>query len=162
MIVSETYDDLLSTQSTLSGLQNLASGFATLAGGLVNYNALKTQNNFRKLEAQSAQINTLEQINLLRQRYLNAVGMAGTNQARRNLKISSGNFRDNLEASSKALGADIQTMNRRTNLNINDLNASIQVNRYGLKSDLARSIYHGLDAGFTGFMDLYPLIDEPK
>jgi len=162
MIVSETYDDLLGTQSTLSGIQSLASGFATLAGGLVNYNALKTQNNFKILEAQNARINTLEQINLLRQRYLEAVGRAGANQAYRNLKISSGNFRDNLEASSKALGTDIQTMNRRTNLNINDLNTSLQVNRYGLKADLARSIYRGLESGLNGFMDLYPLTDEQK
>ena len=161
MIVSETYDDLLGTQSTLSGFQNLASGFATLAGGLVNYNALKTQNNFKSLEAQNVRINTMEQINLLRQRYLNAVGMASSGQARRNLRISSGNLRDNLETSAKALGTDIQTMNRRTDLNINDLNASMQVNRYGLKADLARSIYQGLNTGLNGFMDLYPLVDEP-
>lgn len=99
---------LISYQLKSSGVKSMASGFADIANGYINYTALRTESGFLKNQADAVELAAKEQANNLRSEFIEAVGNANYDAARRGVKVTSANLWDNLERSSIDVNSDIR------------------------------------------------------
>lgn len=147
---SET-SGFISTQMKLSGLQSMASGFADIANGYINYGALKTEANNLDLQAESIEIQAQEAANNLRRQFIGAVGSATYNAAARGVKVTSANLQDNIQRSSGELSEDIQKNKENARMQADNLRLQAKLTRRNAKTARVSGFLSGISGIAGGF-----------
>jgi hypothetical protein len=90
----------------------------------INYNMLKDISSYQELEAQSLELKVEEEVNLLRENFIQSVGTYQTNTAKRGFKVGEGSSAQNVEMSAQNLGKDIQKAKTSVDLKAEQLRRS--------------------------------------
>ena len=128
---------------TKSSMEYAASGFSKMAGGIINYNALKADAAQLKTEANSIELQAKERANMIRQQFIEAAGAYQLNAAQRGISIGSMSVRDNLEHSAGAMGEDIRKMEKSAELKANALRSQAKIAKIRGKYGMLQSFVEG-------------------
>lgn len=146
-MADQDYDYLLKSaqrEYKMSALEYGASGFSQIAGGIINYGALRTDASQLKTEAASIELQAKERANLIREQFIEAMGAYQMNAAQRGVSVGSMSVRDNIENSAVNLGKDIAKAERNATMQANALRAQAKIakirGKYSMISDIASGI----------------------
>jgi hypothetical protein len=89
-----------------------ASAIANSIGSVINFSLLNQQAKFSALQAGQAELTAQQNINQMREQFLENVSKLQYGAARRGIKVNSGSVQSNMETSAKNLGDDIGTVQR--------------------------------------------------
>ena len=103
-----------------------ASALAGMANSLIDYNRLKTENAFSKVQASQIELQAQQQMNQLREQFNNSIGNYQYNAAARGVKA--GSLNSTLEKSAKNLGQDMNTINTNARFKTDGLRAQARIN----------------------------------
>lgn len=133
----------------------LASSFSSLAGGLIDYAALRTDVGNLNIQAGNVELQAKQRANQLRQQFIESAGNYMFGAAQRGIAVQSGSVQANLQRSSEALGKDIQTMSQNASLQASALRTQAKIakikGRAGLVSSAAQTI-SGVALNTAGLM----------
>ena len=132
---------LIKSQLYSSSAKSLTSGFADIANGLINYSSMKVEAGFMGNQADSIELQASEQANAIRDEFIGAVGNANYDAARRGVKVSSANVRDNINNSAASLDKDTRKLEE---------NAASQARMVRMQAKLKKR--QAKTAMFTGLM----------
>lgn len=136
----------------LSGMQSMASGFADMANGYINYGALKEAGNLQ-IQAESIELQAKQQANNLRRQFIGAVGDATYNAAARGVKVTSANLQDNIQRSSGELSEDIRKSNLNAQMKADNLRSQAKLMKRNAKTSLVSGFLKGISGVATGYSD---------
>lgn len=134
-----------------SAVEYAASGFSKIAGGIINYNALKADAAQLKTEANSIELQAKERANMIRQQFIEAAGAYQLNAAQRGISIGSMSVRDNLEHSAGAMGEDIRKMEKSAELKANALRSQAKIAKIRGKYGMLQSFVEGANDIYKSF-----------
>lgn len=143
------YNNLLNTAKSNATKSNILSGagmLAEISGSVINYNALKTQNAYNKVQASQIELQAQQQMNQLREQFNNAVGNYQYNAATRGVKA--GGLNSTLEMSAKNLGEDMKIINNNSRFKSDALRTQARINNRMANAQLLSSI--GVSIGEFG------------
>lgn len=78
----------------------------------INYGYLKDVANYKELQAEALEAQVQEQVNLIRQQFIENIGAYEAQAAQRGVKVGEGSARLNVEKSAMELGKDVQTADK--------------------------------------------------
>lgn len=128
----------------MSAYMGGASAFSQLMSGYMNYNALKTEASGLKVQASNIELQAQQRANMLREQFVQSVGAYQMNAAQRGISVGSGSVRSNMENSSVALGKDISTIKKSSQLQANALRGQASIMKMRAKSALGQGITNSL------------------
>lgn len=137
---------LISFQLKSSGIKSMTSGFADIANGYINYTALNTESGFLRNQADAVELAAKEEANLLREEFIGAVGNATYDAARRGVKVTSANLRDNIQRSSIDVNSDI----RKQEENASSQARMMRLRAKNMKRTAKSSLVSGILGGAAG------------
>lgn len=129
-----------------AGLQSLASGFAQVAGGAVNYNALRTDAYGLGVQADSVELQAEQQANLLREQFIGAMGNALYGSTRRGVRASSNFVSDNIARSSEDLGKDIALNQKNARMQADALRSQAKIMKRRGKAQMVGAAMSGISS----------------
>lgn len=127
-----------------SSYEYAASGFSKIAGGYINYGALKADAAQLQTEAKSIELQAKERANIIRQQFIEAAGAYQMNAAQRGISVGSMSVRSNLENSAIDMGKDIAKMDRSARLKANALRAQAKIAKIGGKYGMIADAFQGI------------------
>lgn len=127
-----------------SAAEYAASSFSKLAGGIINYNALKADAAQLKTEASNIELQAKERANILRQQFVEAMGAYQMNAAQRGISVGSMNVRSNIEGSAMSMGEDIAKAERNAAMKASALRTQAKIQKIRGKYQMFQSI---IDSG---------------
>lgn len=142
---------LISDRLKISGMQSMASGFADIANGFINYGALKTEANNLDLQADSIELQAQEAANNLRRQFIGAIGDATYNAAARGVKVTSANLQDNIQRSSGELSEDIRKNKESAKMQANNLRLQADITRRNAKTARVSGFLNGISGIASGY-----------
>jgi hypothetical protein len=123
-------------QYTVAGFDYSMAGFAEIAAGFLSEGSNRTKAQQYGLKADSLDINAdsielaaAETANMLRQKYLGAVGNAQYSAAARGVMVDSGSVRANLERSGENLSEDISKIGRNADMKAKTMRSNARLAR---------------------------------
>lgn len=138
-----------------SGLSNFAAAFAQMAGGYMNYRALRMNASELKLQANNIELQAQERANQLREQFISAVGSYQMGAAQRGVSVGSGSVRNNIESSAMSLGSDISTMKKSAQLQAKALRTQAKVSKLQAKSAVVSGTLKGIGSIGKGIENMY-------
>ena len=136
-------------------MSNFAAAFAQMAGGYMNYRALRMNASELKLQANNIELQAQERANQLREQFISAVGSYQMGAAQRGVSVGSGSVRNNIESSAMSLGNDISKIKKSSQLQANALRAQAKVSKLQAKSAAVSGVLDGVNSIGKGIMNLY-------
>lgn len=128
----------------LGSFKSIASGFGTIAGGLINYDVLSAQAALNGTSAAEVGLQAAQQANQLRQNFLDSLGNLQYSAARRGISSESGSIVSNIERSSEALGKDISSLQTSAELRASAIKAQQEVQIAMAEAQRNTSLFGGL------------------
>lgn len=107
--------------SNLMGATSKAVDFFTPN---INVSLLMDTARYRELQADSIQLKVEQEVNLIREQFLQSVGAYKVQGARRGFKVGEGSINQNIEMSAGNLGEDIQIARENANTKATQLKRS--------------------------------------
>lgn len=126
-----------------SALKYGASGFSKIAGGFINYGALKTDAAQLRTQATSIEQQARERANLIREQFVEAMGAYQMNAAQRGISVGSMSVRSNLENSAVNLSKDIAKDKRNARMKANALRTQAKIAKIQGKYDMFNQFVEG-------------------
>jgi hypothetical protein len=144
--------DMASTDYKLSSLAGGASAFAQMAGGMMDYSALKTNAAALKVQANNIELQAQQRANILREQFIGAIGSYQFSAANRGVSVGSGSVRQNIESSAIGLGKDIQKAQRVAQMQASALRTQAKLAKIQGKTAMVTGILGGISslAGAVG------------
>ena len=153
----ESYDengllDMASTQYKLSSLAGGASAFAQIAGGMMDYKALKTNARALKVQANSIELQAKQRANYLREQFIGAIGSYQFSAANRGVSVGSGSVQQNIESSAIGVGKDIQKAQKVAQMQASALRTQAKLAKIQGKTAMVTGVIGGISslAGAVG------------
>jgi hypothetical protein len=129
-----------------------ASAIANSIGSVINFGLLNSQSRASALQAGQVELTAQQNINQMREQFLENVSKLQYGATRRGIKISSGSVQANVEMSAKNLGEDVQTVQRNASEKARALKAQTRIDKMnnfaGLMGNLG-SLGLGLAGDFS-------------
>lgn len=138
--------DMASTQYKLSALAGGASAFAQIAGGYLDYSALRTNAAALKVQANSIELQAKQRANMLREQFIGAIGSYQFSAANRGVSVGSGSVRQNIESSSISIGKDIQNAKKVAAMQASALRTQAKVAKIQSRTAMVTGILGGISA----------------
>ena len=95
----------------------------------INYAYLRDVATYKELQADALEVQVTEQVNLIRQQFIESVGAYETATAQRGFKVGEGSARANVEMSAMELGKDVQTAEKNVKYKQGQLRRSAKLYR---------------------------------
>lgn len=129
-----------------AGWQSLASGFAQVASGAIDYSALKTDAYGLEVQADATLVRAEQQANLLREEFIGAMGSALYGSTRRGVRASSNFVQGNIERSSEDVGKDIALNRQNARMQANALRSQAKIMKRRGKAQMVGTIMSGVSS----------------
>ena len=147
--------DMASTQYKLSALAGGASAFAQIAGGYMDYSALKTNAHALKVQANSIELQAKQRANYLREQFIGAIGSYQFSAANRGVSVGSGSVQQNIESSAIGLGKDIQKSQKVAQMQASALRTQAKLAKIQGKTAKVTGILGGIGSIAGSIGNLY-------
>lgn len=112
--------------SLFGGLGKLYATGRMLNAPDIDYDMLNLKADSRDIQAEELKLQTIQDANALRREFIKAEGSYIAGTARRGVRAGEGSAGQNLEASARDIGTDIQTMQGNTDYQVKQLNADAE------------------------------------
>ena len=110
-------------QSLIGAVGGAYSAYKNYTGPDINYDILNIRAEQKEIEANNVELQVTQQANNLRDQFNEAAGTYQYKTARRGVKVGEGSSAQNVEASSRDLGYDVETMTGNAKFKADQLRA---------------------------------------
>lgn len=146
------YENLLSLAGEnykMGGITGFGSAFASMAGSMLNYQALKTEAMQLGVQASNIELQAQQQANALREQFISNVGTYQYGAARRGVSVGSGSVRSNIESSAMNVGEDIRRAGKNASMQASALRTQAKIARKRASAQRFSSIMGGISGMVT-------------
>ena len=95
----------------------------------INYSYLRDVATYKELQADALEVQVAEQVNMIRQNFIESIGAYQTATAQRGFKVGEGSSAKNMEMSAIELGKDVQTADKNVKYKQGQLRRSAKTYR---------------------------------